>query len=476
MDWLRLRFWNVLEQICILTLVFSGSVTLLELTGQTPNLLRKPLIFASNLEYVRFLPPNFTETWIPLAFLSFFFAIVAFAASRRRKLWHPSGLKILPGPNGGYLRKANAAHLKKEFSGIPWKKRRMAKKHFRKAERYFVQNQYRSAATEYRESASVFATMSAHLNEGVSLCYTSHFRKASDAFEEGLSMALVVENSGFVSAFHCSTCIPYRELGRLEDAHESFKEAYGLCMRSSDSLGRLCAVGNFSTLLLARGEVDEALQWWQDALEALAGIRCNAALAVALDGAGRVFMAKEDFRQALKHHRRALIIYRLHRSLPGTTGALVNIGRAHAGLDRRRRSLRINREALKLASQYASVVDQANIHACTALVHAKRDGREDALKLAEKALELYRRVDNPLGVARQLAEIAVIYASQEKTSEALKKLREARDTFEKVGVSFDEYSSLEDKIKPAQRCNQDDGPKGESAGAKGETMLLAEQA
>ncbi len=476
MDRLCLRFWNALEHFCTLMFVFSGALALLELTGRTPNPLKKLLISASSLEYVRFLPPNLTETWIPLALLSFFFAAVACAASRRKKLWHPSGFRTLPAPKSGYLRKANLPHLKKELSGAPWKTRRAAKKHFRKAERYFVKNQYRSAATEYRKSASVFATMSAHLNEGVSLCYTSHFRKAAAAFDKGLSMALGEETSTFASVFHCSICIPYRELGSLEEAHASFKEAYGICLRSGDSLGRLCAVGNSGALFLARGEPDEAMKAWRDAIEGLTEMRCGAALAVALDGAGCVFAAKREFLRALNHYRRALRIYRRHRCLPGTAGALANIGQAHAKLGRRRRSLRVNRRALKLASWYSSVLDQARVHANTGLAHAKRGGLKDALKSAEKALELYEQLDNPLGVARQLADIAVIYASQKKTKEALKKLGEARGNFQKVGASFAEYRSLEKRIKLALCGNLDNDSKSKASGVKGETMLLAKQA
>ena len=472
MDRLRLRFWNALEHFCIPLFPFFGALAVLELTGHLPNPLKRLLIFPSSLDHFRFLPP----TWVLLALLSFFFAAVAWAAFRRKKLWHPSGFRTLPAPNGGYLRKANRAHLRKELSRAPWKRRRAAKEHFRKAERYFVKNQYRSAATEYRESASVFATMSAHLNEGISLCYTSHFRKAADAFDEGLSIALGGKNGSFASVFHCNICIPYRELGRLEEAHASFKEAHSICMRSDDSLGRLCALGNSGTLLLVRGEPDEALQSWRYALEGLAEIRCGAALAVALDGAGCAFTAKGEFRRALYHHRKALKISRRLRSLPGTTGTLANIGEAHARLGRRWRSLRVNRKALKLAARYGYVVDQAKIHAYTGLAHAKRGKLEDALKSLETALVLYRQIDNPLGVARQLADIAVIYASQKKTKEALRKLGEARDNFQKAGASSAEYRTLEKRIKQALHGNPENGSNGKSAGAKGETMLLAKQA
>ena len=318
--------------------------------------------------------------------------------------------------------------------------------------------------------------MSARLNEGVALCYTSHFRKAADAFDRDLSAAAKRENDTFASAFHCNICIPYRELGSMEEAQASFKEAYGICMRSADSLGRLCAVGNSGALLLARGEADEALKSWQDTLEGLAEIHCGAALAVALNGAGCAFAAKEGFPQALNHHRKALKIFRRQRSLPGTTGALVNIGKTHAGLGRRWRSLIVNRKAFKLAARYGSLCDQAKIHADTGLARAKRDRLEDALKSAEKALELYEQIDNPLGAGRQLADIAVIYASQKKTEEALRKLAEARRNFQKAGTHSDEYRSLERRIALALRDEAGVGPEGISAGAKGKAILLAKQA
>jgi tetratricopeptide (TPR) repeat protein len=124
----------------------------------------------------------------------------------------------------------------------------------------------------------------------------------------------------------------------------------------------------------------------------------------------------------------ALRIFRKHRSMPGTTGALANIGQAHTRLGRRRRSLRVNRKTLKLAARYGFISEQARVHADAALLHAKRGKLKDALKSAEMALKLYRQVDNPLGVAMQLADIASLSASQRKTEEARRKLGAPRQT------------------------------------------------
>jgi len=71
-------------------------------------------------------------------------------------------------------------------------------------------------------------------------------------FDGGLSKALGEKTSSFASVFHSNMCIPYRELGRLEEAHVSFKEAHSICLASGDSLGRLCALGNSGTLLIER--------------------------------------------------------------------------------------------------------------------------------------------------------------------------------------------------------------------------------
>jgi tetratricopeptide (TPR) repeat protein len=403
--------------------LLSGVWALLEFKKQFPVPLKKLSVFSSSLDYLRFSPP----TWVSLAFLSILFLAVACAASRRKRLWRPSGFTTHPAPNGGYLRKANPAHLKKELSGAPRKTRRAAREHFRKAERFFGGNQYQSAAAEYQKSASVFATMSAHLNEGISLCYASCFRKAADAFHKGLSKARG-EDRGFESAFHCNMSISHRELGNLEEANARVKEAYDICMKAGDSLGRLCALGNSGALLLARGEPDEALQSWRLALEGMAEIRCGVALAVALDGIGCAFTAKGEFTRALQHHRMALKIFQTHRSVSGMTGALANIGQVHTRLGRRWRSLRANRKTLKLAARYGFIGEQAKVHADAALLHAKRGKLKDALKSAEMALKLYRQVDNPLGVARQLADIASLSASKKKTEEAHRKLGAPRQT------------------------------------------------
>jgi tetratricopeptide (TPR) repeat protein len=477
MDKVRLQFWNMLRHICVLMLVFSGISALLEYAGKTPNLLKNVLIPVTNLEYVEFLPPGLTETWIPLAVLSFAFAAFACFASRHKNLWHPSGFTTLPAPNGGYLRKATPAQFRKELSGGSWKARFTAKRHFKKAEKSFKKHQYHSAATEYGKSASAVSTMSAYLNEGISLCYTSLFRKAGNAFDKGLSHALGREKySAFAAALHSNICIPYKELGSMEEAHVSFKEAYSVCMKSGDTLGRLCALGNSGALLLAKKVPDEALQSWRETLAGLTEIRCRITMAIALDGTGRALTAKKDFRQALKHHRKALKIFRTHRNVPGMAGTLDNMGLAHAGLGRRRRSLRSNRKALKLAVSYGSLVDQASIHANMGVAHAKGDRPEEAIKLVEKAVQLNQQIENPLGAARQLANIAVIFASQKRAKEALKKLAEARQSFQKAGRHVAEIRSLEKKVKSALRSDSTDGLGGKAAGTQGESMVFAEQA
>jgi hypothetical protein len=159
MDKVRLRFWSALGHFCTFMLVFSGVLAFLEYTGKTPDVLRNLLVSASSLEYVRFLPPHLTETWIPLSVLTFAFGAVALAASRQKQIWRPSGFITLPAPNGGYLRKAVSRQFRKELKGGSWKTRREAKAHYKKAEKHFEKNQYRSAAAEYQKSASVFMTM-----------------------------------------------------------------------------------------------------------------------------------------------------------------------------------------------------------------------------------------------------------------------------------------------------------------------------
>jgi tetratricopeptide (TPR) repeat protein len=476
MDKLRLQFWTALQHFCALMAISSGILALLEYVGRTPNSLKNVLIPVTNLRYMRFLPPAVAQAWISLAVLMFSFAIAALAARRRKLLWHPSGFTTLPAPNGGYLRKANPGHLRKEFSKAPWKARLAAKRHFKKAEKCFKKNQYHGAAVEYRKSASEFATASAYLNEGICLCYTSLFRKAADAFDKGLSEALGRKNDAFASVVHGNIAIPYRELGSMEEARASFKEAYGICMSSGDSLGRLCALGNSGALFLARREPNEALQAWRDALVGLAEIRCNFARAVALDGVGRAYAAKKDVSRALSYHRKALRIFRSHRSVPGITGALANIGQAHARLGRRGRSLKVSRKALKLAVSYGSLLDQAAIYANMGLAHAKKNNGGDAIKSVEKALEIYKQIDNPLATARQLANIAVIYASQKKNKEALQKLEEARRCFQKAGDHMPECRSLEKRIRRVLRAGSGDGATGKSAAAQGEPMVFAEQA
>ena len=424
-----------------------GTLALLDFGGRMPDTLGRrleSLLFAGSAE---FLPPQLHRTWIWLGIMAVLSLFIVHVSSRRKRLWRPRSFEALPAPNGGYLRKAGLAQLKKELKKGERAARREANESFRLAERRFAGNRYKDAVSEYQKSAFSISTKAAYLNLGVSLWYTSYFQRAMDAFTTGRLIARKEGDQRFEAAFVCNIGILQRERGELTEALTCFKQAYTTGGNIGDSLGQACALGNIGSVYLLQGRIDEAMKSWEMACERFEKAGRASGRATALDNIGSVYGGKWDFKHALKYHRKAHRIFKDIRNLPGETQTLANIGCVCFKLGRFRRALKASHAALKLAGRFGSLLDRAKTLGTVGLVYEKKGKLEEALESVQKSLELYRKIDSPVGVGNQLASIGVIYAAQDRKKEALLKWGEARSKFLTTGARSDGYHTVEAAIE-----------------------------
>jgi len=358
-----------------------ASLAALDLSGLMPVTLDNRLNALLLPRFPEFLPPHLHRIWIPLAFTSAAFLLIARLMKRQRRYWTPSGFSVLPVSNGGYLRKVDLSEFKDESKNVTSSLKHTAKEAFRSGELHFGVRRYKEASEKFQESTFAVATKSAYLNLGVSLFCVASMERATNAFAIGLTHTHDENSEKFLAAFLCNSGIIKRERGELTEALSSFERAYATSQKIDDSPGRACALGNIGSIRLLRGEIDAAMESWELAHKDFRQIGLTAGLAAALDGIGSVYSAKGEYRRALKHHRNARRLYRSIHSLHGEAQTLANIGHACFKLGRWRRSLRAGCAAMKIAEPLGSSVQQAKAHAVIQPCRHRRPAREHWLCL-----------------------------------------------------------------------------------------------
>ncbi len=444
---LRLQFCKALLYLSTILYFFCGAMAVFELSNLTPPRLKTLMAYLFRTDFLTSISPQLNRTWPFLALAAIIFFLIARSAYRRKLLWRPPGFETHPAPDGGILRKATIEDLKKGSKKGSPAARRQATQSFRAAEGLFAANKYQDAAAEYQKSAFQISTMSAYMNQGVSLCYTSYFQRAADAFEMALPIAQREVNDRFEAAILNNSGIPQKERGNLTEALTCFKQAYSISGTLGDNIGQACALGNIGSVYVLQGRTNEAMKSWENALDSFKQAGCLAGQAAALDNMGCVYSGKWNFKRALRLHRKAHRIFKRIHNLPGRLQTVSNIGAVCCKLGKQRRSLKASRQALKLAQRVGSLVGQAKALGTIGLAYEKKGELDDALESVQKSLELYKRVGSPLGIGNQLASIGVIYAAQEKKKEAMLKFGEARSKFLQIGARSEGYHTVETAIE-----------------------------
>jgi tetratricopeptide (TPR) repeat protein len=214
-----------------------------------------------------------------------------------------------------------------------------------------------------------------------------------------------------------------------------FAQAQGLATERGELLSMIGA--SYSAL----GRKQEALSYFEQALNIQRRMDAQSAQAATLNQLGILYSAMGQKREALGYYEQALLLQRKVEDHAGEARTLTNIGMIHAALGDKAQALEYYDQALPLQRKLEDKAGQAVTLISIGLVYAKSD-KQRALSYYEQALPLQRLVGDTQGESVVLHNMGGIYAALGERHKALTYYEQAFSLRRKIGDKAGEASTL----------------------------------
>jgi len=257
------------------------------------------------------------------------------------------------------------------------------------------------------------------------------FEEAIKAYEKSLHDLSIPEEDKIGFNILIGNC--YFFLSKLKEAEKHFKESLNILKRAENKIARLpaksVALGNIGNIYHNLGKPDEALEYYQQALEINKKLRYEQGIAHNLSNIGTVYndLGKHD--EALKFQEEALEINQKIEDEPGIADSLNNIGVVYNDSGKTEEALKFYQEALEINKKMGYEEGIANVFNNIGLTYSKLREINQALNYYQEALKINKKIGYKEGVATNLGNIGLIYITLGKSKEALKYYQEALEVF-----------------------------------------------
>jgi len=225
----------------------------------------------------------------------------------------------------------------------------------------------------------------------------------------------------------------YYFLSKLNQAEKHFKESLNILKRAENKITKLpaksTALGNIGNIYHSLGKPDEALEYYQQALEINRKLGYEQGTAHNLNNIGTLYHELGKYDEALKYQEEALEISKKFKDEPAIANSLTNIGIIYSDSGKPEEALKFFQEALEINKKLKYEEGIANVFNNIGLAHSNLKETDQALNDYQKALSINKKIGYKEGIATNLGNIGLIYLTLGKSGEARKYYQEALEIF-----------------------------------------------
>ena len=257
------------------------------------------------------------------------------------------------------------------------------------------------------------------------------FEKAIKVYEKCLHDLSIPEEDKIGFNILIGNC--YYFLSKLIQAEEHFKESLNILKRAKNKITKLpaksAALGNIGNIYHNLGKPDEALEYYQQALEINRKLGYEQGAAHNLNNIGTLYNELGKHDEALKCQKEGLEISKKFKDEQAIANSLTNIGIIYTDSGKAEEALKLFQEVLEINNKNKYQEGIANVFNNIGLAHSNLKETDQALNYYQKALKINKKIGYKEGVATNLGNIGLIYITLGKSKEALKYYQEALEVF-----------------------------------------------
>ncbi len=194
--------------------------------------------------------------------------------------------------------------------------------------------------------------------------------------------------------------------GDIEQALQLWQQSLEIKERIGDVIGKAATLNNMAGVIAQQGNIEQALQLWQQSLEIKERIGDVIGKAATLHEMAGVIAKQGDVERALRLWEQSLEIKERIGDVKGKAATLHNMAGVIAQRGEIERALQLWEQCLEINERIGDVQGKAATLANMAGVIAQRGEIERALQLWEQCLEINERIGDVQGKAATLANMA----------------------------------------------------------------------
>jgi len=257
------------------------------------------------------------------------------------------------------------------------------------------------------------------------------FEKAIKVYEKCLNDLSIPEEDKIGFNILIGNC--YYFLSKLNQAEKHFKESLNILKRAENKMAKLpsksTALGSIGNIYHNLGKPDEALEYYQQALEINRKLGYEQGAAHNLNNIGTLYNELSKHDEALECQEEALKISKKFKDKQAIANSLTNIGIIYTDSGKPEEALKLFQEALEINKKLKYQEGIANVFNNIGLAYSNLKETDQALNYYQKALKINKEIGYKEGVATNLGNIGLIYITLGKSEEALKYYQEALEIF-----------------------------------------------
>lgn len=362
----------------------------------------------------------------PLFFISCFFIVSASVLGILIDTNNNKPIEVIILPRNKITTKATLTKFEQELEYATHKMKSKTKDYFALAESDFNSMHYQKAAINYQNSIDILPTMSAYLNLGISLDYTSVSNDANKAYLSGLRLARDKQDKLFESIFLAN--IGVNQVSR-EKALKYLNEALRISREFAYRETEASCLGNIGLIHFADGHINEAIKYYKESLKIYQkkkGFSYSLGEVIGLSLYGRALGEKGKIDEALKYNNKALTICKEINYKWGEIDVLNNIGKIYEDQGKIDKSSLYSEKALQYYEDAFNISKDINYKLGEAIslnnmgqIYHRQKKFDKALSYYDKALTTFKESKDNGGEIVALLNISNVYMKQDKIDRAL---------------------------------------------------------
>ncbi|MGD2182280.1 tetratricopeptide repeat protein [Lusitaniella coriacea] len=213
--------------------------------------------------------------------------------------------------------------------------------------------------------------------------------------------------------------------GQSQEALEKYQQALAIIGETRERRGEGIILNNMGDAYRNLGQYEEAIEYYQRSLAIRKEVRDRAGEVITLNNIGDIYRRLGKNLEAIEYLQQALAIAQDADDLVGEGAVLNNLGNVYRNLGRYPRAIQYLQQALAIAQDADDLVGKGRTLDNLGMVYHSLGEYPEAIEYYNRALGIFNRVDNRAGEGSTLNNLGVVYRSLGKYPEAIQYYQQA---------------------------------------------------